>query len=330
METISSHKSSAVPQQVLVMALLFPWLLCGAGAAQAARCLYVSSYHAGYEWNDGIERGLEPILAGKCELRKFYLDGKRHLESSYSERMALEAKALIEEWKPDVVIAADDLASKYLVAPYYRDASVPFVFCGINWTADPYGYPYRNATGMIEVGPIDSLVGEVRSAVKNARRGVFLSADELTQLKEYAMSEKKYGELGILMSHAKVRTMAEWEAAYTQAQSADFIVIGNNAGINDWDGKRALRHVFDHTRVFTATYLDWMASYAMLTMAKIADEQGEWAAKVAVMILGGARPRDIPIVANRRWNTFVNPKLLEKVGIRLSPDLMRRAVKIVE
>ncbi|HWR98501.1 MAG TPA: ABC transporter substrate binding protein [Candidatus Methanoperedens sp.] len=312
------------------MALLLPWLLCGAGAAQAARCLYVSSYHAGYEWNDGIERGLEPILAGKCELRKFYLDGKRHLESSYSERMALEAKALIEEWKPDVVIAADDLVSKHLVAPFYRDASVPFVFCGINWTAELYGYPYRNATGMIEVGPIDSLVAEVRAAVKEARRGVFLSADELTQLKEFAMSEKKYGELGILMSHVKVRTMAEWEAAYARAQSADFIVLGNNAGISDWDGKRALRYVFDHSRIFTATYLDWMAPYAMLTMAKIADEQGEWAAKVAVMILGGARPGDIPIVANRRWNTFVNPKLLEKVGIRLSPDLMRRAVKIAE
>ena len=48
-----------------------------AHAAAPARCLYVSSYHAGYEWNDGIERGLEAELRGRCELTRFYMDGKR-------------------------------------------------------------------------------------------------------------------------------------------------------------------------------------------------------------------------------------------------------------
>ena len=314
----------------LATTMLFLCLgLAASATAQAARCLYVSSYHAGYEWNDGIEHGMDPILAGKCEVRKLYMDGKRHLEPSYAEEKALEAKALIEEWKPDVVIAADDLASKYLVARYFRDAAVPFVFCGINWTAEPYGYPYKNATGMIEVGPIDALVREVRSVVSEVRRGIFLSADELTQLKEFEMSRTAYGELGVEMTHVKVRTMADWEAAYIRAQEeADFIMLGNNAGINDWDKARAVRHVLANTRKFTTTYLDWMAPYAMLTMAKIADEQGEWAAKVAVMILGGTPPGEIPIVANRRWNAFVNQPLCDKVGIKLAPDLARRAVKV--
>lgn len=310
-------------------ALLFCLCLAASSTAQAARCLYVSSYHAGYEWNDGIEHGMEPLLAGKCELRKFYMDGKRHLETAYAEQKGQEAKALIEEWKPDVVIAADDLASKHLVARYFRGAAVPFVFCGINWTAEPYGYPYNNATGMIEVGPIDALVREVRSVVSEVRRGIFLSADELTQLKEFEMSRKAYGELGVDMTHVKVLTMADWETAYIHAQTeADFVMLGNNAGIKDWDKARAVRHVLANTRRFTTTYLDWMAPYAMLTMAKIADEQGEWAAKVAVMILGGTPPSEIPIVANRRWNAFVNQELCDKVGIRLAPDLVRRAVKV--
>jgi ABC-type uncharacterized transport system substrate-binding protein len=297
-------------------------------SATEARCLYVSSYHAGYEWNDGIERGLIPQLAGKCEFKKFYMDGKRQLGAAFAKNKAREAKELIDSWKPNVVIAADDNASKYLVMPYLKNASTPVVFCGINWTAKPYGYPYRNATGMIEVGPIEALAAEVRTAVKNARNGVFLSADEITQQKEFSKSREINGRLGIKMTHIAVRTMADWEAGFTRAQkSADFLVIGNNAGIVDWDSDRARRYVLAHGRRFTATYLEWMAPYAMLTMAKIADEQGEWAGKVAALILNGTPPDRIPVVANRRWNMYVNTPLLDKAGFSLSPELLRKAVK---
>ena len=47
-----------------------------------------------------------------------------------------------------------------------------------------------------------------------------------------------------------------------------------------------------------------------------------------VGILNGAKPRDIPIVANRRWNMYVNPPLLAKARIRLSQDILHKAVKV--
>jgi ABC-type uncharacterized transport system substrate-binding protein len=316
---------------------LFQFILIGlalfthtvAHAATPKRCLYISSYHNGYEWNDGIERGLESALQGKCELQKFYMDGKRHMDAEFAKAKAREANELAEAWKPDVIIAADDNASKYLVMPYLKDKPVPVVFCGLNWTAEPYGYPYSNVTGMIEVGPIEPLMNEVRTVVKNARRGVFLSADEMTQRKEFAMNQEMYKRHGIEISHKAVRTMAEWEASFTAAQAeADFLVIANNSGIVDWDNERARHYAYRHGRRFTVAYLEWMAPYAMLTMAKIADEQGEWAGKAAVLILDGTPPAKIPIVANRRWNMYVNSPLLKKAGHRLSPEIVRRAVKV--
>ena len=66
----------------------------------------------------------------------------------------------------------------------------------------------------------------------------------------------------------------------------------------------------------------------MLTMAKLADEQGEWAGKVAALILSGTSPSKIPVVANRRWNMFVNPRLLDKSGIRVSTEILQKAVKV--
>jgi len=298
-------------------------------AAPPARCLYVSSYHAGYDWNDGIERGLQSTLQDRCEVRKFYMDGKRNLGEEFAKAKALEAKQLVETWKPDVIIAADDNVSKFLIMPYYKNAAIPVVFCGLNWTAEPYGYPYRNATGMIEVGPIEPLQAEVLAVVKNPRRGVFLSADEITQSKEFAMARELYKRRDITLTQTAVSTFADWQAGFSAAQqTADFIVIGNNAGINDWDKAAARRYVYEHGRRFTVAYLEWMAPYAMLTMAKIADEQGEWAGKVAVLILNGTPPSKIPVVANRRWNMFINTRLLDKSGIRVSTEILQKAVKV--
>ncbi len=84
-------------QQVLLILLC----LCGLSApllAQAAdkRCLYISSYHPGYEWSDGIERGMQATLQGQCELQRFYMDTKRHTDAAWAKKKAVEALALID------------------------------------------------------------------------------------------------------------------------------------------------------------------------------------------------------------------------------------------
>ena len=93
-------------------------LACLAGMpAHAAKCLFVSSYHHGYAWSDGVERGLRSTLEGKCELRQFDMDTKRKKSDEPQKHAALEALKLIENWQPDVVITADDNAAKYLIMP---------------------------------------------------------------------------------------------------------------------------------------------------------------------------------------------------------------------
>jgi len=50
--------------------MLFALLFCFVPSSDAAKCLYISSYHKGYEWNDGIERGLEAELKGQCVVQR--------------------------------------------------------------------------------------------------------------------------------------------------------------------------------------------------------------------------------------------------------------------
>ncbi len=292
-------------------------------------CLYIASYHQGYEWNDGIERGVDSVLDGKCKVDKYFMDTKRNKGDEFYKKSALAARAYIEKTKPDIVIVSDDNASKYLVMPFYKDAALPFVFCGINWTVEPYGYPYKNATGMIEVAPIRPLLKEIKAVSQSVSSGIYLSADVLTEHKDYERYRKIYEREGITLKGVFARTMAEWKKEFISAQSEDidFIILNNNSGINDWDEQQGKRIAQEYSTVFSVTNYDWMMPYTMFAMTKLPEEQGEWAAAVALDILDGATPNSIPIVANRRWNIFVNTKLLDKANITLPPHLIHKAIK---
>lgn len=296
--------------------------------ADAATCLWVSSYHPGYEWEDGIGRGLEAVLKGKCEIHRFAMDTKRLPEAGHGYSKGREALALVQSLNPDVIIASDDNASRYFVAPHLKDKGVPVVFCGINWTVADYGYPYKNATGMIELAPVKPLIEEINRAIKNPSRGLYLSSDVSTEHTDATWFQRIFAKEGISVDTRFVRTIEEWEQGYLYGQEYDFLVLGNNAGINDWDEERAGRFALTHAGKLTVTNYDWMMPYTMLAKTKIPEEQGEWAGNVALEILGGMDPAAIPIVPNRRWNLFANPALLEKAGIRLGPGFLIGAIKV--
>jgi ABC-type uncharacterized transport system substrate-binding protein len=296
--------------------------------AFAAKCLYISSYHKGYEWNDGIEKGLDTTLAGKCEIDKFYMDTNRNTDPEYAKKMALQAKMHIEKTLPDVVIACDDPASKYLVQPYFKDKPLAIVFCGVNWTVKTYGYPYSNVTGMIEMAPIKPMMREVMNILPGVKSGIYLTSDVITQHREFEFNRENLAQLGIALTPVYVKSMAQWKKALIAAQKSAFVYLGTNAGINDWNDNEAILESAAYTKKLTVTNYDWMAPLAMLSMTKVAEEQGEWSAQVALSILSGVKPASIPIVSNRRWNIYINPALAKKAGIKLPQRLSRIAIKI--
>ena len=139
-----------------------------AGDFDGKKVLYIDSYHQGYAWSDGITKGIEEALKDSgAELKVHRMDTKKKPSEEFKKEAAEKAKALIEEYKPDVVIASDDNAAKYLIAPYYKDSEQPFVFCGVNWDAGVYGFPTANITGMVDSHPHRRFAG---ANVQNCRR----------------------------------------------------------------------------------------------------------------------------------------------------------------
>lgn len=314
--------------RLAALGLLLMSLLSGLAQAADPRCLLLYSYHTGYEWNDGIDRGATQVLDGECEIKRFFLDSKRNKSPEWIQQKAVEVVALIESWKPDVLIAADDNASKYVVEPYLKGGELPVLFCGINWEAKRYGFPASNVTGMVEVSPIIPLIKVgIQVVASRKREAHFLAADVVTEQKEFVRFEREFAQRGIKLIPHLVEDFEQWKAAYREAQHpGELLVLSNNAGIQNWDQKAAERWVKLHGTTFTVTVNPWMSELSHITMGKVAEEQGIWAGQKALTVLKGGDIRSIAMTTNKQWKLSVNRALLEKHGFRL-PGWVEKRLK---
>jgi len=294
----------------------------------AKRILYVDSYHEGYAWSDGVTKGIKDAVAGKdVALEIIRMDTKRNHSPEFKKAAALQAKSTIDEYKPHVLIASDDNASKYLVMPYYKDADISVVFCGVNWDARVYGYPYKNATGMVEISDIPQLVGYLKRFAGGNRIG-YIGADVLTARKNATYYRERFG---FEMSEAYAKNFQDWKSAFSALQQeVDMLLIGNTAGINAWDDEAALAYVKANTRIPTGTVHEHMSEYALIGFAKLPTEQGYWAGMTALKILGGTSPADIPVAQNEKGKLVVNRSIAETLGIQLPSDLLAEAEEILQ
>jgi ABC-type uncharacterized transport system substrate-binding protein len=300
-----------------------------------AKVLFVNSYHKGYEWSDAIGTAIFSYFripvdtliekgeaVGDVQMRIIYMDSKRQKSEAYLLNKGKEIKKLIDIWQPDVVITADDNAAKYLLAPFFINHSLPFVFCGVNWDANEYGLPAANVTGMLEVQLIDEILAYLKPLATGNRIG-FLKGDDMSARREASFYEERFG---LHLDKRFVQDFSAWQRQYQSLQDeVDLLLIGNAASVTGWDGEKARQLVTDTTRVPSGNWDLWMAPYALMTIATKPEEQGQWAARTAAEILGGKSPAAIETVKNVTAHVVLNMKLAGNMNIKLPMSLVEHA-----
>ena len=294
-------------------------------------CLYVASYHVGYEWSDGIERGLRERLHEQCNITEFYMDTKRRKEPEQLVAAGQAAYKLIQSSKPDLVITSDDNAAKFLIVPHMMDKDIPVVFSGINWTVQEYGFPASNVTGIVEIAPIKPMLMEGVSTAgipaDHPVRIAYLGASTLSEIKNYNRVKATAESLEMTVDRVLAENFEEWKKGFALAQTYDLVVMGSSSGIAEFNEEAAAAWANANTRTLSLTNHDWMMPYAAVGYTKIPEEHGEWAAASAIAILNGVRAIDIPLVTNRRWDTWTNEELLISAGIDLKKSNLVGAKK---
>ncbi|WP_163833070.1 ABC transporter substrate-binding protein [Spartinivicinus ruber] len=282
------------------------------------RCFYVASYHKGYPWQDGLAAAVEEGLSGYCRLKSFYLDTIRQSSELNKQTMAKQAWAIIQDWQPNIVIASDDNASQYLVEPYLKGSKIPVVFCGVNFSAEKYGYPYPNVTGMVEFEPIRPMMVQLKKVRPSIKTGVMIAAHRITNSKLHANLAALADEFDVTLDIRWVNSFDQLKTVFLDSQQYDFIYIPNNHDLKDWDEGTARK--FFHTTTTTTITVStarWMQPFVMLSFFHLPEEQGYYAANTALKIMAGTSPADIPITTNKDWRVKVNQVLLDKIQLQL-------------
>lgn len=292
------------------------------------KALYINSYHQGLPWSDGIERGIDTILDGAGLAHEtVYLDSKRNRSPEYITEATERALAKIKTYEPDVLIVSDDNAFRYIVKDHYKNHDLPVVFSGVNWNIEKHGGPFKNTTGMVEVVLYGQSVRTVLPYARGKRIG-FLAENTLS---EAFNLENLTDYVGLDISEAQlVNNFEDWQKQYLEMQQrVDILVVGVIGSFVDWNDptqkQAVIDFVMENTQIPTITEHVWMVEFSLLAYGKIAEEQGEWAAKAALQILDGTPPSDIGVVKNRRGELAINSKLAEKLGILFPAGVIKNA-----
>jgi ABC-type uncharacterized transport system substrate-binding protein len=289
------------------------------------KIIYIDSYHQGYQWSDTEEQGAKDVLKDTgADLKFVFMDTNRHPDVPWAEQRAQEIKNQIDNEKPDAIIAADDAAVKYIIQPFFKDAAIPVVFCGVNWDASGYGMPYSNVTGMVEVSSVPELISRMKDYAKGVRIG-YIAGDVLTNHKEPTEIKKKF--VVEFSGEEFPSTYKDWEKSFLALQAkSDLIFFYSNAGINDWNKDQAVAFLLANAKVPVGTTLDWMMDYAHIGFTKVAQEQGDFAARTVLRVFDGESPANIPIVSNQQGKLMLNMKLANAMGLVFKTAMVKNAV----
>jgi ABC-type uncharacterized transport system substrate-binding protein len=296
---------------------------------EGKKILYVDSYHEGYAWSDGITRGVTTTLAGTgIELKIHRMDTKNNPAEDFKKQAGVKAKTVIEAFKPDVVILSDDNAVKYILAEFYRDSSLPFVYCGLNWDSSIYGLPYENATGMVEITLINQLLDKLKQYTPGRRIG-YLSADTESERKNL----ENYNKL-LKLDFAKsafINNLADWKKEWKDMQkNVDILIFENSAGIADWDENDAGKFALENSKIPAGTFNDWVMPVVLIGYTKVPEEQGEYSAQTALQILDGVNPADISEATNKKGDLMLNLKMAKKLNVAFTPAMIKAAKNIIK
>ncbi len=289
-----------------------------------SRIYYLNSYHAGYASSDATENLVRERLDRKeLTLKVNYLNGKYTRGDSLK---SAKAKVIYEDmmsFEPDIILVSDDDAIKYVIEPFFNQAGIPVLFCGVNWSIDHYDLNPDYIRGIVEVLPLSDCLDTIRNYYSEMKKLGILSENSISEHSNKLLLDSLYRHRNLTPSYALVDSFSQWKDAFRYMnENVDVIYLPTNGGILNWDDQEAQDFIADEIRVPIITCERFMMPYAVFGMTRVLQEQGEWLTAAAEKIISGADIRSIENTKNNRVQIFVNNDLANAVQFNPSGELM--------
>lgn len=288
-------------------------------SVKGKKVFYLDSYHTGYEPNVPSRNVIDATLLSKgIIIKEFYMNTK--FENTPEKISSASSKAVkeIQNFLPDLIIAADDPALDYVICPFFAGSKTPVVFTGANWQAPACTVNNPGITGQIEVEFIVELI-DFLGTYSGSDRLFFLQGGTETDRESLDYYTNK---LGIKpYKSVFVSDFDSWKKAYSHFQEMPGIVIlRNNSGIRNWKNSEAADFVRKVTKNPSGSVSAHMKQFCLVSYAKDKYEFGEYASATAVDILRGGKSFPLPFEKNMRMKKILNMKLALRLGIIFPMD----------
>jgi ABC-type uncharacterized transport system substrate-binding protein len=285
--------------------------------------LILHSYNADYSWTRDVDEGLKKGLVskGSYSLRWHYMDTKNYPSEDNKVRAGIIARRIIDEIKPNIIIAVDDDAQEYVAKHYIDHPTIKIVFSGINATPEAYGYEEaQNVTGIVERLPLQGLrdtlkeikannpqIQDVRIMHLSDNSGTVQADDEFINNFGTEWQDIK------VMPSVLVHSYRDWKKAVILAPTfTNFLIISNYRKIYDENGKLVPPHqivqwTLEHSKIPVIGVNGFtVEDGAKFAVATSPFEQGEMAATMALKILRDkVAAHNIPITQPKQFTIYM-------------------------
>lgn len=298
---------------------------------QKPRLLVLHSYDNHYAWSRDVSTGVQRILEKypHYSVQWHFMDTKRHNNKRFIRAASKAAIDTINRWQPNVVIAIDDNAQKYVIKKFINDPDINIVFSGVNAAPENYGYEKAsNVTGILERIPLSAVKKSLLNILpKKTRRIAHITDASNTaefvnkEVRDYDWEPFKF------VVKAMAVTFDDWKQAVMEAnKTADILLFTNYHTVR--------RSVDDARKVPAKELMNWtmknttipgigcwgffVEDGGMLSVGISPFEQGEVAARMAVDIIEkGKLPSEIPMQSTKQFIIYAREKSLKASNLKL-------------
>lgn len=309
----------------LLMVILGLVVTC-AHAQTAANILVIHSYNPGLSWTDDIHRGIVETLSedGRpWSLSVEYLDAKRYPQEPMLQMQSELVKAHVRDHPASAVIVSDDAAFSFVLQN--RKAlfdGVPIIFCGVNNFQPEMLGDEEGITGVSEIISVRETL-DAALALHPATRDVVVIGGSLSSTDRSNRSQF----LRLMPAYAGQLRFHFWQDIPTpallkklSALSPKTLVFLANA-IAGLDGRMldfgpSVELIKANTQSPIYGFWDFFLGHGIVG-GKLVNgaEHGRIATRMALQILDGTSPADLPVVREVANRFFFDHRELSRFNL---------------
>ncbi len=297
------------------------------------KILILHSYNTDYIWTNLIDESLKHELRKKPKLRTqfFYMNTKLFYNKS-SEKSAIRT---IEQFDPNIIIAFDDNAQKFL-SKYYLNKNIPIIFAGVNGHVDKYNYVgHENVTGIFERKSVEGVIFVLsqlnRHNKTHSKKNVLLLTDNTFASQQDKIYLSKQDWQDFKFTTASVETFDQWKnfVRGLADKNIDYLIVSGYRKLLIKEEEGGIKHyapakiVAEWTQInspieIVATNVFSAEDGFMLAVGNSPHEQAQTAIEMAEHVFyKKVKPGDIAYRHPKFYSISINEK-----AIRNRPDII--------